>query len=468
MADDERGGLVRGLNLSQAASVVVGVVIGSGIFVGANRVAQGVDSVWLLFGVWIGAGLLTLLGALTYAEFGALFPKSGGDYVYARESLGPFWGFFNGWVAFSINLPASLGALALAWAGQLENLKPDLHKVLLVDGFSAKFTAVAIIAFFAIVNYFGVRQGGWAQVVVTGGKVVLILGLIALGLTAADPDFGRLAADAGPATAGFATALVGALWAYDGWTGVSRVGGEVKDPQRNVPRALVLGIVFVIGVYVLLTLVYLLVLGFDGMRGVGLDGDAARSIASRTAEVAFGSGGSVFVTVLILVSILGPLNGLTLAGPRVYYAMARDRLFPEPLARVHPVHRVPHVSIIFQAILSIVLAVFFTFEQLSSYVVLASWAAYGLTGLGLLRLRRLRPDLDRPFRVPGYPFVPITFLVLSTAFVLYLFVDAAIRDAGEAAVLGVPVTFVFLLGNVAVMALAWPIYRLFVARRTID
>lgn len=444
--------LVRGLGFGQAASIVVGVVIGSGIFIGANRVAQGVDNVASLFAVWIGAGLLTLLGALTYAEFGALYPKSGGDYVYAQKSLGPFWGFFNGWIAFSINLPASVAALALAFAGQLNSLHEPLHRFLFHPEFALKFMAVAVIVLFTLINYLGVRQGGYAQQAVTVTKILLIFGLVGFGLFGSHVDPARLT-EAAPATAGVATALVGALWAYDGWTNVTRVAGEVRDPQRNVPRSLALGVLGVILIYVLLTLAYLLVLGLDGMRGTG---DEARLIATRAADELFGPTGRRIIGVVILVSILGPLNGLTLAGPRVYYAMARDRVFFQSLARVHPTRRVPHVSILFQGALSAVLALFFTFEQLSGFVVLASWVAYAITGIGLVLLRRRQPHLPRPYRVPLYPWIPLLFILLSSGFVLYLIYDAFQTTTAT----------LYLLGNLGLMALAGPLYRVLVARRS--
>jgi basic amino acid/polyamine antiporter, APA family len=459
MAAETAEGLRRELNLGQAGSLVVGIVIGSGIFIGSNRLAQGVSEPWMVFLVWAAAGGLTILGALVYAEFGALFPKSGGDYVYARESLGPFWGFFNGWLTFAINYPASLAALALAWSSQLDLLKPDPHRVLVSPDFALKFTAVALLAIFAIVNYFGVRQGGWTQLGVTAGKVLLILGLIAVGLFAGTSDPGRAVAGGAAPTATLAVAFVGALWALDGWTGVTKVAGEVREPQRNIPRALILGMLGVLAIYMLLSLAYLSVLGFDGMRGTGVDG--ARAVASRTADALFGTPGKVFVSILILVSILGPINGLTLAGPRVYFAMARDRLFPTLLGRVHPRHRVPHTSLAFQFGLSALLILFFTFEQLSSYVVLASWTAYAITAIGLIRLRVREPGRARPYRVPAFPLVPIVFILLSTAFIVYLFVSSL---GGDDRILGLPTDTFYFLANVGVMALAVPVYRLFVHR----
>lgn len=455
---DSGEGLRRELGFGQASSVVVGIVIGSGIFVGANRVAAGVDHVGLIFAVWVGAGLLTLLGALTYAEFGAAFPRSGGDYVYARRAFGPFWGFFNGWLTFSINYPASLAALALAWAGQLDLLKPGAHRVLFFDDFSLKFTAIAVLAIFVVVNYLGVKQGGRTQFALTATKVALILGLVVLGLTAAEAQPDNLARSA-TTSGSLAVALVGALWAFDGWTGVTRVAGEVRDPQRNVPRALITGILGVMVIYLLLTLTYVLVLGHEGVAGTGLADAEARAVASRVAAAVAGDVGQTFITVLILVSILGPINGLTLAGPRTYYAMARDRLFPPLLGRVHPRRHVPHASIMFQGVLSAALVLFFSFEQLSSYVILASWTAYAITGIGLMRLRRREPERRRPYRVPGYPLVPLLFILLSTSFVAYLIVDPF--WTADQYFLGLPVPFLYLLGNVFVMALSVPAYHFF-------
>lgn len=458
---EDEATLVRTLNLGQATSLVVGIVIGSGIFLGANRVAQGVDGVWGIVAVWVGAGVLTLLGALTYAEFGALYPRSGGDYVYASEALSPFWGFFNGWLTFAINYPASLAALALAWAGQLEQLKPDTHMVIGGEGVAVKFTAIALLSIFAIINYLGVRQAGWTQLGVTVAKVGLIAVLILLVLFSEESDAGRLAEGASAPTRSLAVALVGAMWAYDGWTGITKAAGEVREPQRNIPRALILGTVALIAIYVALSLTYVLALGVEGMRGTGLDTESARAVASRSVEAMLGRGGEIFVTVVILTSILGPINGLTLAGPRVYYAMAKDRLFPAALQRVHPVRRVPHISIFFQTGLSAFLALLFTFEQLTAYVVLAGWLAYATTAVALIRHRVRHPELERPYKVPGFPVVPVAFLLLSAVFILYLGYDS-LQTTDR--LLGLPRDFVFFAGNVLVILLAVPLYYVFVRR----
>lgn len=477
MADDadarpgDEEPLVRELNLTTAASIVVGIVIGSGIFIGANRLAQGVTNPFLVFFVWIFAGLLTLVGALTYAEFGAAFPRSGGDYVYIGRSLDPFWGFFSGWITFWINLPWSIAALAVAWASQLDALKPEPHGILVTEGFAIRFTAVAVIAIFTVVNVIGVRQGGATQKYLTAIKLVLIAAVVAFGLSQfADgldnltPFFGTAKPAQGGLFAGFALAMVGALWAYDGWSGVTRVAAEVKEPAKNLPRALAYGILTVIGVYLLITLAYFLILGLDGMAGTGLSDTDARLVASRAAETLLGAPGRTFVAILILVSILGPLNGLTLSGPRVYYAMARDRLFPAFVAKVHDAHKTPHLSILLQGGFAAVLALFFSFEILSNFVVLAAWSQYALTGIGLIVLRRREPDLPRPYKVPLYPWLPGLFVLLSAGFVLFLIVSTTVSFVTAPGLGDNALVFWLMVTNVVLMLLSLPAYRLFRAR----
>jgi APA family basic amino acid/polyamine antiporter len=224
---------------------------------------------------------------------------------------------------------------------------------------------------------------------------------------------------------------------------------------------LTFGILTVIAVYVLVTLAYMLALGFEGMAGSGLDDTEASLVASRAAQALLGDTGERFVAVMIMVSILGPLNGLTLSGPRVYYAMARDRLFPAVLARVHAVHRTPHLAIILQGAFAALLALLFTFEILTSFVVLAAWSQYALTGIGLLWLRRRRPDIERPYKVPLYPWLPVLFVLLSSGFVLYLIASATLGALAASSDDRDMLTFVLLVVNLGIMALSWPAYAWF-------
>lgn len=454
------GGLVRELRFSTAATVVVGTVIGSGIFIGANRVAGAVESPFALFAIWIGAGLLTLLGALTYAEFGALYPRSGGDYLYVHRSLGPSLGFLAGWSSFALNLPASVAFLSLAFAHQINVVKPEGHAIFFATGFADRFTAIAILVVFTLVNYIGVRQGGQAQRLLTYAKVGLMLGLVVLAVTASRSDPGNLSPFFAPvkeATGTLAGALVAALFAYDGWNAVTRVAGEVRDPQRIIPRSLTVGVLVVIAVYVLVNLAYLLVLGLDGMEA----GSAteARPVASPAAQQLIGGSAEAVVAVIVGVSILGTINGLTLSGPRIYFAMARDGLFFPAIGRVHRRHHTPHVSILVQGALSALLILFIPFTILQNYVVIAAWFTYVLTGVGLLVHRRRHPQLERPYRVPFYPILPFVFVLVAIGFLVYLFVDAlpAFND-GSAEPLG------YFLLNAFVLALGIPMYRFLRAR----
>ena len=422
-------GLRRELGLFGAISMVVGIVIGSGIFLGVNRVAAGAGDPWLIVAAWVLGGALTLAGALTYAELGVLFPRAGGEYVFLREGLGSMLAFLSGWVAFTINLAGSAAALAIVFANQLFSLVSGCAPAVLLDaGFlhitTAQVFASALILLFSILNYYGLKLGSNVQKGLTIGKGALMVLLAAAALLYLGPERvpDGVAACAGSAAvvsdgfsfAGFfGLAMVAVLFSYDGWSNVVRVGGEIRDPGRTLPKALLLGVVAVAGLYTLLSLGYLNVLGFDGFA------HSQRTVASDTARVLFGESGERFVATLILLSVLGSLNGITISGPRIYYAMAKDRLFPRTFAQVNR-HHVPGRAIWGQAALAILFLLFFDFEALTDNVVFISFFMYALAAIGLIVLRRKRPDLPRPYKVPGYPVVPLLFIVASLTFVGYL------------------------------------------------
>jgi basic amino acid/polyamine antiporter, APA family len=452
-ASETKEGLLREVRLVTAITVVIGTVIGSGIFFGANRVAGGVDTAGAMFAVWIGAGLVTLLGALTYAEFGAMYPKSGGDYVFVSNSLGPRWGFLAGWSAFSVNIPASTAFLALAFANQMDVLKPENHALLGFEGFADKFTAIGIVAIFTIINYIGVRQGGATQRILTFAKVGLMIGLAVFAFLSPRSDYTNFFDVDRDGDGRFVLALVAAFFAFDGWSSITRISGEVKNPQRTLPKALTLGVLAVIGIYVTMNAAYLLVLGLDGMEA----GSAVqtRPIASAAAAVLVGGAAEAIVAVIVGASILGTINGLTLSGPRIYFAMARDRLFFPALAKVHESFRTPHVSITIQSALSALLILFVPFDFLQNYVVLAAWVSYLLAGIGLMRHRRTHPNVARPYRVPLYPWVPLGFIVFASSFLLYIIIDYMLP-----AFQGQWENPAFLLLNIAMLAIGFPIYEL--------
>jgi basic amino acid/polyamine antiporter, APA family len=426
------GGLRRELGLFGAVSMIVGIVIGSGIFLGVNRVAAGAGEPWLIVLAWVVGGALTLMGALTYAELGVLFPRAGGEYVFLREGLGSLLAFLSGWVAFTINLAGSAAALSIVFANQLFALVSGCEPAVLVAEGPLRITtatlfASGLILLLSIVNWYGLKLGGNVQKALTVGKGTLMVVLAAaallyLGEPRVPAEAAACAGTAATVSDGFSIAgffglaMVAVLFAYDGWTNVVRVGGEIRDPGRTLPRALLLGVLAVAALYILLSLGYLNVLGFDGFA------ESRRTVASDTATVLFGEGGGRFVAAAILLSVLGSLNGITISGPRIYYAMAKDRLFPRTFAAVNR-HHVPGRAIWAQAALGIAFLLFFDFEQLTDNVVFISFLMYALAAVGLLVLRRVRPDLPRPYKVPGYPVVPILFIVASLTFVGYLLYD---------------------------------------------
>jgi len=478
------GGLRRELNLFGAVSMIVGIVIGSGIFLGVNRVAAGAGSPSLIALAWVLGGALTLMGALTYAELGAMFPRAGGAYVFIRESLGRLPAFLLGWTAFTVNLAGSAAALAVIFAEQLNSFKP-LGWGALWPGhpeWTVKLTAACLILVVAIINWFGIRLGGNVQkgfTVVKGSLMVFlaVAALIWMGTAATPtPDFldspGFSTYVVGEACAAdihtcpvathqgfdpglfFGLAMVAVLFAYDGWTNVATVGSEIKDPARNLPRAMALGVSSVVLLYLLVSFGYLHVLGFQGFADGAIAGlsDNPKLVASNTAFQVFGVGGRDLVTGIILVSVLGSLNGITISGPRFYYAMARDGLFPATFGRVNR-HHVPGHSIWVQAGLAIVFLLFLDFNELTDNVVFVSLFFYALAAIGLLVLRRKRPDLPRPYKVPLYPWVPLLYIVASLTFVGYLLWQALTDFAN-----------VYRIAGLLIVALGLPVYYYFQRR----
>lgn len=458
------GGFRRELGLFGAVSMVVGIVIGSGIFLGVNRVAAGAGEPWLIIAAWVLGGLLTLMGALTYAELGVIFPKAGGEYVFLREGLGSFLAFLSGWVAFTINLAGSSAALSIVFANQLFALVSGCEPASLLSAGPLNITtatifAVALILLFSTLNWYGLRAGANVQKALTAGKAALMIllagaALFYLGPATAPDEAAACAGDAAKVSDGFTLsgffglAMVAVLFAYDGWTNIVRVGGEVRDPGRTLPRALLIGTLTVALLYILLSLGYLNVLGYDGFAG------SRRTVASDAARVLFGDFGQRFVAALILVSVVGSLNGITISGPRIYYAMAKDRLFPSVFARLNR-HHVPGRAIWAQAGIATLFLLFFDFEQLTDNVVFISFLFYALAAVGLLVLRRTHPELPRPYKVPGYPVVPIVFILASLTFVGYLLYDQ---------LSSLSLDNLNRLAGLAVVAAGIPVYALYRAR----
>jgi len=428
--------LVRGLGLWSATAIVVGTMIGTGIFLVPSEMAQAAGSVELVFAAWIVGGTLTLFGAFAFAELGAAIPEAGGPYVFLRRGFSPAWAFLFGWMTAIVERPATAAAvsagLLLFWSFLMPAVATPLFMLQIPLPFQAelyefRFTlaqplAVLVILLVTGVNYLGVRLGGRVQVVLTVIKVVAVLLVVVFGLTLASEE----ATPAGPVltgtVGGFLTALVAALWAYDGWTGVTFVGSEVENPHKNMSRALVGGVLFVGAVYVLANIVYFSILSLGGVA-------QSEHVASDVVEQFAGRGAAQWITLAMVVSALGTLNSTILSGARVPYAMAHDGLFFDFARQIHPTFRVPGNSLWFQAGMGSLFALTGTFEELFSLVIFAGWIFYGLTVAALFSLRRREPNLERPYRAWGYPWAQILFVMGALALTVNLWLELPVRSS---------------------------------------
>jgi APA family basic amino acid/polyamine antiporter len=368
-----------------------------------NLVARNLTSAPLILGAWIFTGVLSFFGALAYAELGAMFPATGGQYVYLREIYGPLWAFLCGWAYFFVILSASVAWLGIVFANYLAYFVP-LSPAL------AKFAAVALIAAVTMVNYRGVTIGASVQKLFTaikiGGLLVLIGSAFFSGAQAApSPAAGAFS------LSHFGVAMIACLLSYDGWVAVTCVAGEIKNPKRNLLLALVLGLGTVIVVYVLANIAYLRVLSVPEIAG-------ADRVGALVAERTMGRAGGAFLAATILISIAGSMNGWSMTAPRIFFAQARDGMFLSIFGRVHPRYRTPYVSIALFGAWSVLLTLTGTYETLASYAMYAAWIFYGLTSAGVIVLRLRRPDLPRPYRMWGYPATLVLFIAVAVGFVL--------------------------------------------------
>jgi APA family basic amino acid/polyamine antiporter len=399
--------LRRALGLAAALAIVIGTVIGSGIFRVPQAMINNVGSVPLVFLVWVVGGALSLAGALTYAELAAAMPGAGGEYVYLTAAYGPFWGFLYSWTQMWVAKSGSIATLATAFFEYTAHFIPEFEKIWFVAGpFPVKYGqvfAMVLILALGLVNYFGVRIGGDVQIAVTAVKVGLIAFIIAAGLLYSHPVTSLTPIAAPPLATGFIAALVAALWAYDGWNNVGMVASEVKNPKRNLPLSLIGGTVAVIAIYMLANWAYFRVLT---PSEVG----AHKLVAAEMLQRIQGSAGAAAVSVAAMISIFAALNGSILTGARVPYAAARDGLFFHAAARVHPAFRTPGVSIMMLTAWSSVLVLSGKYEELFTYVIFASWILYAMATAAVFVLRRKRPDMPRAYKTLGYPVVPLLFL----------------------------------------------------------
>lgn len=439
-------GFLRRLSLMDTAFLVVGAVIGSGIFMTPGLVAAGLPSPGLLLAVWLAGGLITLCGALSFAELGAMYPRAGGQYIYLREAYGPAAAFLFGWGFFGFIMCGGLAALAVAFAEFLGGFFPALSTentiwVIRGPGFSHPISAGQGIAAASIIlltffNSLGIRAGVAAQNLLTLLRLGSVAALVVLGvLFGAKAGAGNfhslfpagmsLSSLLGP----LGLALVAVFWTYDGWYAVNCTAEEIRDPERNIPRGLILGVLVVTVSYVLINLVYLMALPLEEIKGV-------TRIGEKAATALFGPGWAALFSSVVMVSIFGCLNANLLFGPRVYYAMARDGSFFRSMGRLSARFRVPTNALWGQAAWSAVLCLSGTYQALYEYMVFALLLFFAATGWAVFVLRRRSPHAERPYRTWGYPIVPLAFIAMTLAVFLNIVLSQPLKSLAGAALLG--------------------------------
>jgi APA family basic amino acid/polyamine antiporter len=460
--------LAQSLGLFSSTAIVIGSMIGSGIYIVDADIARGTDSPALYIGAWLVTAVMTIIGALSYGELAAMMPKAGGQYVYLRESLGPLWGFLFGWTLFLVIQTGTIAAVCVAfgkflgvffpsvstthWLWHIAHV-PSVRVGPMVLGNmdigvnTANITGIAIVVFLAFINLFGVKLGALIQNVFTSAKAISLTALIVVAFTvgvnrtAWQANFGaglsQFWRNAGwhslhPVQVGvggpiswvnlfviLAVVQVGSLFSADSWNNVTFTAGEVKNPKRNLPLSLILGTGFVLTVYLLVSLAYLVILPLHGdpngatVLARGVQYASEDRVATAALGQIFHSGGAMLMAGAILISTFGCANGLTLAGSRVFYAMSQDGLFFKSVGKLHPKYKTPVAGLIIQCVWTVVLCVSGSYGQLLDYIIFAELVFYILTIAGLFVLRFKRPDAPRPYKALGYPFLPALYIVMA-------------------------------------------------------
>lgn len=452
--------LIRGLTLTAAIMIAAGSMIGSGIFRKPATMAGQLMSPELLLLVWLVAGLITFVGALCNAEVAGMIDATGGQYIYFQKMYGNFISYLYGWSVFAVIQTGSQAAIAYVFGEYLgyfikfpelpqamQNFSfylPVIGNIFPFAEFGAKSAAILVIIFLTGVNYVGVVFGGAVQSLVTFIKIATIVFLSIFLFTSTTGSFSNIytgfqipTATSSNLISLLGLALAGAFWAYDGWNNITFVAGEVKRPQRNVPLALLLGTSIVIVVYMLINAAYLYVLPVEQMAKSPL-------VAATAAEIIFGHYGAVIISIAVIISTFGALNGSILSTARVCFAMSRSNMFFKKLGEIHPKFGTPHTSLIAQGIWSCILVLSGTFDTITDYVIFAAWLFYMLGALGVIVLRKKMPNVPRPYKVWGYPYLPLFFVIFSFLFL----VNTIISDVSNAAMgallilIGLPLYFI--------------------------
>ncbi len=439
--------LLRALGVSQACAIVVGTIIGSGIFLVPAEMMQAVGSARLVYLAWVAGGALSFFGALTYAELGAMKPQAGGEYVYVRDAYGPLPGFLYAWTWFLIAKPASIATITtglvriLGTFSAFSFFSETVIRWPLAVSYG-QIVAIAATVLISLLNYVGVKKAGEFQLVLTLLKVAIIVGIVTIGFSASAGSWNHFAGSYGAARGGitgFMAALVAALWAYDGWNDLNMVSEEIREPERNIPIALIVGVATVGALYMLVNAAVQYVLPAAAIA-------ASPRPASDAIGLVWGLAGAGVVSAAMAISMLVTLNGTTMSGARIPFAVARDRYFFSALAEVHPRFHTPSVAIVAQCALSVILLLLGgNFRQFFSLAIFAEWLFYMIAASTIFVFRGREPELARPYRVWGYPVVPALFVLASALLLYYTFTDNLRNSTVGCVVIlaGVPVFYGF-------------------------
>jgi APA family basic amino acid/polyamine antiporter len=446
--------LIRGLGLFDSTMIISGSMIGSGIFIVSADISRTVNHPWLLLGVWLATGVMTVLAALSYGELAAAMPKAGGQYVYLREAFSPLFGFLYGWTMFTVIQTGTIAAVAVAFGKFLGVFWPWVSSTNELFSIPLGFTTIPfntqeligilVIVLLTWVNTRGLRAGATVQNIFTVCKIGSLLVLVVVGISLGRADNSHAFAQPIPWSLNLlglcAAAMVGALFSADAWNNITFTAGEVTDPRRNLPLSLALGTSLVIALYVLANVGYLRTLTFDQIAHAPED-----RVGAFAFEILFGSWGRSLISAAILVSTFGCINGLILSGARVYYAMAGDNLFFKKAAEIEPKHHTPRFSLWTQAVWTCLLTMSGTYSQLLDYVIFAALLFYVLTMSGIFLLRRKRPDLERPYKAFGYPVLTALYILAAVGIMISLLIyKPSFSFRGLLIVLtGVPVYFLW-------------------------
>jgi len=452
-----QNGLTRQLGLFDSTMMMIGIVIGSGIFLTTGIMAQSLPSASLLLIAWIAGGLLILAGALTYAELGAALPEAGGQYIYLREAYGPLFGFLFGWKMFLVSMSGAIAALGAAFAEYFGYFFPSLStgtiifssqidilsKPFLFTISSGQVVAVAVIVILSFFNYIGVVFGKIIQNILTVIKIVTIIAFIVIGLTVGksipvDYSLNPAGMNFGQLLLGFGVALIAVSWAFDGWNNINYVAGEIKNPGRFLPLSLILGTLIITVLYILVNIVYIKALPVDEMAGVV-------RIAEKAASALYGSAAGGILSIAVLISVLGALNGAIFVGPRVYYAMSKDNLFFRKAAAVHPRFRTPSLAITLQAVWASILTITGKFEQLFTFAMFVGILFWIFAAAAVFTLRKKYPNLQRPYKTWGYPVVPAVFIIALSGVLLNAIIQRPVESLTGVGftLLGIPVFYIW-------------------------